>query len=248
MGLKLAGKTALVTGASSGIGRGIAEGYAAAGAAVGVNHPPVDEERAAATEVVDTVRKDGGEATRFQADVSEVADVAEMVDAFEDVYGSPDILVNNAGVIAKSRLTETSVETWDRILSVNLRGVFLTTRFALPGMLDGDGETVINVASQLAFSGAAQFVPYVTSKAGVVGFTRALAREVAPDLRVNAIAPGPIDTGFVGDDADKSDSLPPLGREGNVENVVPTAVFLASDDAAYYTGQTLSPDGGDAMH
>lgn len=252
MEFDLTGETALVTGATRGIGRGIAEGLAEAGATVGVNYPPVDAEERLAVEVVETIEADGGTATALEADVSEEEDVRSMVRAFEEERGPVDVLVNNAGILTQSRLAEMSVETWDETIDVDLRGVFLATRFALPGMLEQGSGRIVNIASQLGIKGGVELVHYSAAKAGVIGMTRALAREVSPEVRVNAIAPGPIETDLVDDLTEewkeqKSAELP-VGRWGRVEDVVPTAVFLASEQSDYYTGQTLSPDGGDAMH
>lgn len=249
---RLDGSDALVTGASRGIGRGVAEGLAEAGARVAVNHPPRADERAGAEAAVEAIREGGGEAMALEGDVSDADSVTEMVGSFESAYGSVDILVNNAGILTQSRLQDMSVEMWDETMAVDLRGVFLTTRFALPGMLDSGGGAVANVASQLGLIGGEELVHYSAAKGGVIAFTRALAREVSPEVRVNTVAPGPIETALLDDITeewrrDKQASLP-MDRLGQVEDVVPTVVFLASDDAAYYTGQTLSPDGGDAMH
>lgn len=249
---RLSGKTALVTGASRGIGRGIAEGLAEAGAKVAVNHPPDEAERNAAETVVSTIADDGGTAMALEGDVSDADSVRAMIETFEDEWGPVDVLVNNAGILTQSELVDMPVEMWDETMDVDLKGVFLTTRFALPGMLDADGGAVINVASQLGIKGAEELVHYSAAKGGVIAFTRALAREVSPTVRVNAIAPGPIETPLLDDiteewrEAKEADL--PMERLGTVEDVVPTAVFLASDDSSYYTGQTLSPDGGDAMH
>jgi len=249
---RVANKTALVTGASSGIGRGVAVALAEAGATVGVNHYPSDEERTRAAEVVAEIEAGGGEAAAFPGDVSDATSVEELVDAFEATYGTPEVLVNNAGILRQSRLDEMNIAEWDEVLDVDLRGVFLVTRRVVPGMLDRGSGSVVNVASQLGFKGAAELTHYCAAKGGVIAFTRALAREVAPDVRVNAIAPGPIETPLLGDISEewrreKAAELP-MERAGRVEDVAPTAVFLASDESGYYTGQTLSPDGGDAMH
>jgi len=249
---RLDGSDALVTGASRGIGRGVAEGLAEAGARVAINHPPGADERAAAEAAVEAVRDGGGEAMALEGDVSDADSVTEMVGSVESAYGSVDILVNNAGILTQSRLQDMSVEMWDETMAVDLRGVFLTTRFALPGMLDSGGGAVVNVASQLGLIGGEELVHYSAAKGGVVAFTRALAREVSPEVRVNAVAPGPVETALLDDITeewrqDKQAGLP-MDRLGQVDDIVPTVVFLASDDAAYYTGQTLSPDGGDAMH
>jgi 3-oxoacyl-[acyl-carrier protein] reductase len=250
---RLDGRSALVTGASRGIGRGIAEGLAAAGARVAVNHLPTEEDAADATDVVDSISDAGGEAFALPADVSEEASVRGMVDDFvAEVGEGPDVLVNNAGVVRQSRLAEMPVEQWDEVMSVDLRGVFLVTRFVLPGMLERGSGKIVNVASQLGIKGGTELVHYSAAKAGVIGMTRALAREVSPEVNVNAIAPGPVETELLGDLSaewrEAKEAELPMGRLGRVEDVVPTAVFLASDDADYYTGQTLSPDGGDAMH
>ena len=233
-------------------GRGVAVTLAEAGATVGVNHYPSDEERTRAAEVVAEIEAPGGEAAAYPGDVSDAASVDELVDGFEATYGTPDVLVNNAGILRRSRLDEMSVAEWDEVLDVDLRGVFLVTRRVVPGMIDRGSGSVVNVASQLGFKGAAGFTHYCAAKGGVIAFTRALAREVAPDVRVNAIAPGPVETPLLSDISEqwrreKAAELP-MERAGRVEDVAPTAVFLASDESSYYTGQTLSPDGGDAMH
>jgi len=241
---------ALVTGATRGIGRGIAEALAEAGATVAVNHPP--GERDAADAVVESISESGGEAFPLRADVSDPDDVEAMIDQFTEREGAVDVLVNNAGILTQTRLAEMSVETWDETIDVDLRGVFLTTRFALPGMLDQGHGRIINVASQLGIKGGTELVHYSAAKGGVIAMTRALAREVSPEVTVNAIAPGPIETDLLDDiseewRAEKEAELP-MGRLGRVEDVAPTAVFLAGEGGNYYTGQTLSPDGGDAMH
>lgn len=249
---RLSSETALVTGASRGIGRGIAEGLAAEGATVAVNHPPFEGEKSNARAVVDRIRRAGGDAFSVEADVTDRNAVERMVDAAERRFGPIDVLVNNAGGgPPTSPLATMDVDTWDNVLDVNLRGVFLSTRFALPSMLEAGSGTIINIASQQGFLGVPERVHYCAAKGGVISFTRALARELAPDVTVNAIAPGPIATGKR-DDPDtwrqRVGPTVPMGRVGEIDDVVPTAIFLASSDGAYYTGQTLSPDGGDAMH
>lgn len=248
---RLSGKSALVTGASRGIGRGIAEGLAAEGATVAVNRPP-GEDPTFGEEVVSTIESAGGEAFVLEADVSDEDEVREMISAFEDREGAVDILVNNAGILTQSELAEMPVEMWDETMDVDLRGVFLATRFALPGMLEQDSGKIINVASQLGIKGGEELVHYSAAKGGVIAMTRALAREVSPTVNVNAIAPGPIETDLLDDISEEwreaKEAELPMDRLGTVDDIVPTAVFLASDDSDYYTGQTLSPDGGDAMH
>lgn len=245
----LEGKSALVTGASRGIGRGIAEAFGREGAAVAVNYRSNED---GAAETVEAIESEGGTAVSVQADVSDEDSVRRLVETVEEEFDGIDVLVNNAGVLEPSTLDEMDVETWDRTVSVDLRGTFLVTRFAIEGMLErGDGR-VINVASQLGIKGAPELAHYSAAKGGVISFTRALAREVAPDVRVNAIAPGPIETDMLEDTTEEwrenKEAEVPLGRMGTVDDVAPTAVLLAGDGGDYYTGQTLSPDGGDAMH
>jgi len=248
---RLDGKNALVTGATRGIGRGIAEAFASEGATVGVNYLPDEAEAGRAEEIVSSIESNGGSATAVPGDVSDPDSVSSMIEMYHDDAGAIDILVNNAGILTQCSFADMDVETWDETIDTDLRGVFLVTRTAIDDLLDSEG-VVINIASQLGVKGGTELVHYSAAKAGVIGFTRALARELSPSIRVNAIAPGPIETDMIDDLTDewkteKTDELP-MGRLGRVKDITPTAVFLASDDASYYTGQVLSPDGGDAMH
>ncbi len=244
---KLNGKTAVVTGGASGIGAGIAVGFAAEGALVIVvdQCDPAD---------VSGVRSELGDrcAGIFRTDVADEASVAAMAATVLADNGSVDILVNCAGVFTQSLVEEMEVADWDRVLAVNLRGTFLCTRALLPQMLDRGWGRVINVASQLGQIGGVEVAHYAASKGGVIAFTKSLAREVATrGVLVNAIAPGPIMTPLLARDtpewrANKLAELP-IGRFGEVSEVTPTALLLASDDGSYYVGQTLSPNGGDTM-
>jgi len=160
--------------------------------------------------------------------------------------------VNNAGIFSEDLLEEMSVATWDRVIGTNLRSVFLCTRALIGQMLErGDGR-IINIASQLAYIGGVSASHYTASKAGVIGLTKALAREVSHrGVRVNAIAPGPIETPLLEDESEawRSAKLAelPIRRFGRVDEITPTAVLLASDDGSYYVGATLGPNGGDVM-
>ena len=246
---RLAGKVALVTGGSRGLGRGIAEGFAAEGAKLVVNYLK-DEE--AANAVVDTVRKGGSDAIAVRADIGEVADVTAMVDTAVKKFGTIDILVNNAGMLNSFKLADMSVETWDSMIKVHLRGMFLCTRFVIPHMLKQKGGKVINMSGTFGVSGGAEYTHMSAAKAGMIGFTRALAREVGHDgINVNCIAPAIIRTdlyNFMPDDVrDAIVGAYPLGRVGEVADVVATALFLATDDGSFFTGQTLCPAGGDVM-
>jgi 3-oxoacyl-[acyl-carrier protein] reductase len=247
--LSLPGRTALVTGASSGIGRAIALAFAQAGASVIVNHLG---QAAAAAKVVAQIEANGGRALAFEADVSQSEAVANLVASATQALGPIDILVNNAGIIQEKPFLETSEADWDRMLGVDLKSVFLMCRAVLPGMVQRGSGVVINMASELGVLGRAQFAPYCTAKAGVIGLTRSLAREFAPHIRINAIAPGPINTAML----DAEHMSPawrakemdiPMQRFGEPEEVADTALFLASGMARFYCGQVLGPNGGALM-
>lgn len=247
----LDGKTALITGASRGIGREIAQEFADEGATVGVNFPP--GERSNARDVLTEIQKIGGKGAVVKGDVSSAKDVTSMIDEFVEECGRIDVLVNNAGgSMEKAPIEEMAEDLWDTVVDVNLKGTFLASKHVVPSMKKSGGGSIINVASQLGILGDANRVHYCAAKGGVISFTRALAREVAPAIRVNAIAPGPIRTGIRGELTedylkDRTSSIP-LQRLGEPEEVSSTALFLASEESSYFTGQTLSPDGGEAMH
>jgi 3-oxoacyl-[acyl-carrier protein] reductase len=246
--MRLEGTIALVTGASRGIGRGIAEAFAQEGAKVAVNYFGSPD---AANEVVEGIITAGGNAIAVQADVSDEQDVTRMVNQVLDRWGRIDVLVSNAGILTQSHLAAMPTTMWDEMMRVNLRSAFLVTRAVLPGMLERKQGRIIYVASQLGLKGAPDLVHYSAAKAALIGMTRALAREVAPHIQVNAIAPGPIETDMVAGITDDWKAMKmaelPLARFGQVKEVAPTAVFLASADGAYYTGQVLGPNGGDVM-
>ena len=246
---RLAGKRALVTGGLRGIGRGVVLGFAAEGADVAVFDLGPEAE---AHPLLKAIADAGVRGLYVQADVSDETQVASGVAKVVAALGGIDVLVNNAGIVHESLLADLDPADWDRVLGVNLRGVYLCTRHVLPRMLEQGGGRVINMASQLGQIGGRTMVHYSASKAGVIGFTRALAREVArSNVLVNAIAPGPINTDMLASESEewKRAKLAelPIGRFGEVSEVVPTAVFLASDDASYYVGQVLGPNGGDVM-
>jgi 3-oxoacyl-[acyl-carrier protein] reductase len=248
--LQLANKTALVTGGATGIGRATALALAAAGARVAVNHLPADTAKAEA--VVTSIRATGTLGVAVAANVAHAEEVAALVRATEVALGPIDILVNNAGVIQEKPFLETSEADWDFVVGVDLKGVFLCCRAVLPGMVERGRGCVINLASELGYLGRAQYAPYCAAKAGVIGLTRSLAREFAPAIRVNAIAPGPIDTPMLSLEHMSAEMIEkerdiPARRVGTPDEIAGTAVFLASDLASFYYGQVLSPNGGALM-
>nr|WP_296066624.1 SDR family oxidoreductase [uncultured Actinoplanes sp.] len=248
-GEPLAGKTVLVTGALGGLGAPIVTAVAAAGARVAVHHLG---QRGQADEAVERLRAQGTDAVAVEADITDWDQVALMVAAVADAVGPVDVLVNNAGYQRAGRFAELSLQDWRRTVEPDLTGVFLACRHVLPGMLHRGEGVIINMSSQLAFKGAHDFVSYCAAKAGVVGLTRALAREVGPAVRVNAIAPGPIDTPFIAPDKtpewiDERTRDLVIHRLGEAGEVAPAVVFLAGPGATLMHGQTLHLNGGGVM-
>ena len=246
---KLDGLVAVVTGAASGIGAAVAVAFAREGADVVV--ADLAEQTAAET-VLEEIAAAGRQALYVRTDVSDEQSVAALAAAVEERFARVDVLVNNAGIFTEALVEVMSVEEWDRVVNTNLRGTFLCTRAFLPGMLERRSGRIINMASQLGQIGGGAVAHYSASKAGVIGFTKALAREVATrGVLVNAIAPGPIETPLLDRETEqwRSSKLAelPIGRFGTVDEVTPTAVLLASSDGSYYVGQTLGPNGGDVM-
>jgi 3-oxoacyl-[acyl-carrier protein] reductase len=249
--MRLAGRIALVTGASSGIGRGVAMAFAREGAEVVVNHPHAAE-AAAAEEICTEIRALGRRALACQADVSDDQAVAGMVAAALEQFGRIDILVNNAGIAASAPVHEIAVEQWDRVIAVHLRGTFLVTRALLPQMLARGSGRIINTASQLAYKGAPGFAHYTAAKGAILSFTRTLALELGSSgITANCVAPGATRTPMLGDvPEDLLEAIRagiPLGRLAEVDDIVPSYVFLASEDGRHYQGQCISPNGGDVF-
>lgn len=246
---KLTGKIALVTGGAHGIGRGIAEGFTREGAIVAIADIATDED---ALPALTELRRYKNNGLFVHTDVADEEQVRTMVEMVHNAFGRIDILVNNAGIFTQALVEDLAVKDWDRVINVNLRGTFLCTHYVLPHMLAQGGGRIINIASQLGYLGGREVAHYSASKGGVIAFTKSLARELSTrNVLVNAIAPGPIITDLLKSETDewKAAKLAelPIGRFGEVSEVVPTAIFLASDDASYYVGQTLGPNGGDVM-
>lgn len=246
----LAGRTALVTGAASGIGAAIAEAYAVAGARLCL----VDRFAGENLErVIERCSALGVEVVGAQADVSIEGDVTRVFAAAQAGLGPIDVLVNNAGILTECPVADMSAEMFDEMIAIDLRSVFLCSRAALPSMLGHGFGRIINIASQLGQKGGKNLAHYSAAKSGVIGFTRALAREVGGSgITANCIAPGPIETPLGGDLSDELlETLRaglPLKRFGQPYEVAPTAVLLASDPGGnLYTGQTLGPNSGDVM-
>ncbi len=245
----LAGKTALVTGSSKGIGRAIALMLAGQGAKVGVNYNSSAE---AADEVVSSITAAGGEAAAVQADVSKLDQVNEMVEKVSEDLGDVDVLVNNAGIIDDGLLMRMSDEAWHRVIDTNLNGTFYCSRAVLRTMVRNRWGRIINIGSVTGVRGSAGQVNYSASKAGIIGFTKALAKEVATrNVTVNAVTPGYFETDTTGGLNEKQKdywlSLIPQGHFGEVDDVANLVAFLADDRSKYITGQIISVDGGMAV-
>ena len=244
--LDLSGQNACVTGSATGIGRATAIALAAAGARVMLNHYCQPE---LAQQLESEIRAAGGIALAFDANVADAAEVVRMFSAIDTHFGALDILVNNAGVLLEKPFLDTTEADWDRVISVDLKSVFLCSRAALTRMVPRGSGCLINIASELAALGRENFGVYCAAKAGVIGLTKSLAREFAPAIRVNAIAPGPTDTAMLSLDQispewQARELAIPAARAGRPEEIAATVLFLASAHAGFFYGQTLSPNGG----
>jgi 3-oxoacyl-[acyl-carrier protein] reductase len=240
---------ALVTGAGRGIGRAIALELARSGAKVVVNYAGRADK---AEETVQLIQEAGGEGIAVQADVSNPEDVDRLVQTTISTYGKIDILVNNAGITRDTLLLRMKESDWDAVMDTNLKGVFLCTKAVSKSMMKQRSGAIINISSVVGITGNAGQANYAAAKAGILGFTKSIAKELASrGIRVNAVAPGYIST-------DMTETLPeevkkqileqiPLGRIGGPEEIAKTVAFLASPAASYITGQTLSVDGGMAI-
>jgi 3-oxoacyl-[acyl-carrier protein] reductase len=245
MARALSDHIAIVTGSASGIGRAIATKLAAAGASVVI----ADRNFAGAQAVASAL---GEKTVAVSVDVSDEHAVAGMVETCRESFGDCTLLVNNAGIVQQGRFETLSVSDWDRMIAVHLRGTFLCTHAVIGPMLAAGDGVIINIASQLAQIGGIELTHYSAAKAGIIGFTKSLAREVSTrGVRVNAVAPGPIATELSMSLSEewrraKTAELP-LGRFGEPEDVAETVAFLASPAAQIYVGQTLCPNSGDVM-
>ncbi|OBY08864.1 3-oxoacyl-ACP reductase [Rhizobium leguminosarum bv. trifolii] len=240
--------SAIVTGAGSGIGRAIAIRLSQDGYAILVNDLHLDRAQA----VADEIAAAGGKAVAVAGDVSSETDTAKVYEVAVSAFGHPQLLVNCAGIVHQALFENLEVADFDRMFAIHVRGTFLMTKLALPSMLAAGHGVIVNVASQLGQIGGIELVHYAGAKAAIIGMTKSLAREVSNrGVRVNAVAPGPINTPLVRELSQewrvrKAAELP-LGRFGEPEEVAATVSFLASPAASLFVGQTLGPNSGDVM-
>jgi NAD(P)-dependent dehydrogenase (short-subunit alcohol dehydrogenase family) len=247
---RLEGKVALITGAGSGMGRAAAELFASEGARVVITDVVADAGNAA----VAAVRAAGGDATYIRADVSSWSDCVAMVQCATDTYGALHVLYNNAGIFPADDggVLDTPESTWEKVMEINLKGVWLGCKAGIPAMIASGGGSIVNVASFVALMGAATAqIAYTASKGGVLSMTREIAVEYARrGIRANALCPGPIQTPLLeellSDPARRARRMVhiPMGRLGRAEELARAALFLASDDASFMTGASLVVDGG----
>ena len=244
MELGLSGKRAIVTGGSRGIGRAIVLGLARGGASLAAcyNRESEDVER-----LRGELEEIGGDRYLAQADVSDPASAEAFVGEAVERFGGLDILINNAGVVSHKMIEDLDLDEWRRVLDVNLTAIYLITKAALPAM--GEGGSIVNITSAVAMRGMPARTHYISSKAGLIGFTRALCKEVGPrGIRVNALAPGIIETDQTAglDEAGRArySALAALNRLGDANEIATVALFLASDLASFVSGVTLNVDGG----
>lgn len=239
-------KTVLVTGSSRGIGRATARLFAQEGWQTVIHYKQAEKE---AFSLLEELRADGGKAIALQADITKRQAVERLFSKAEEQFGAVDVLVNNAGIARQKLFTDMTDEDWKSMMAVHLDGLFYCCRRAVPAMLQKGSGCIVNVSSIWGITGASCEVAYSAAKAGVIGFTKALAKELGPSgIRVNCVAPGVIDTdmnaGLCQRDREALQDSTPLGCMGTPEDAARSIFFLASEGAKFITGQVLSPNGG----
>jgi 3-oxoacyl-[acyl-carrier protein] reductase len=244
--MNLQDRTCVVTGSSRGIGRGIAEDLGAHGANVVVNYRASEDE---AYDVVDAIEREGGTAIAVQADVCDEEEVEAMADRVADAFGGTDVLVNNAGITVDKKFENMSREDWDRVMDVNLGGVYNCTHAFFDDLKDADHGRLINISSVVGQQGNYGQANYATTKSGLFGFTRTLALELSNSgSTVNCVAPGFTETDMLAEVSpeiqDKIRERVPLDRFATVDDISGVVRFLASEESAYMTGQVLGVNGG----
>lgn len=259
--MRIKQKIGIITGAGNGIGRGICKKFAEEGGIIAA----VDIDLDSAEKIVEEINNNGGESIAIQCDVTSKKDVINMVQDVVNKYSYIDILVNSAGIDIKGKIEEITEEVWDNILTLNLKGTFLTTQAIVKEMKKRQYGRIINISSIAGKTGEPFSSPYCSSKFGVIGFTQAIALELGKDnITVNAVCPGPVETSLITKSVSQTAKLNnrsfeeemyekfirfiPLGRIAKVEDVANAALFLASDEASYITGITLNVSGGKEMH
>lgn len=259
--MRLKDRVAIVTGGGNGIGRSICMRIASEGGQVII--PDINLENARAT--ADMIKQKGGQSTAMKTDVTQKKEVQEMVEMTLKEFGKIDILVNNAGTDIKGAITELEESTWDLLMNLNIKGVFLCTQSVIPSMINQCYGRIVNISSMAGKTGEAFTSPYCATKFGVIGFTQAVALEVGKyNITINAVCPGPVETDLIISSISQSAKIKsisfeefkkqffidptPLGRMAKPEDVARAVVFLASDDAEFITGTTLNVSGGREMH
>ncbi|MFC4402205.1 SDR family NAD(P)-dependent oxidoreductase [Gracilibacillus xinjiangensis] len=244
--MDLKNKVAVISGGSKGIGKGIANRFAKAGANIVFTYLEGEEN---IDQIVEKIESYGVKCLAVKTDISNEDDVIHLVQSTKDTFGKMNILINNAGTIGNEMpISEMPTEEWDKVMNVDLRGVFLMCKYFIPLMEEQSVGKIINISSELSVKGRANFTHYTAAKGGVNSLTRSLALELAPNILVNTIAPGPIGTDMILADMEpewiEKEKDIPLQRLGTVDEIAATALFLASDEGNFFCGQFISPNGG----
>ena len=252
--MNMNGEVVVITGGNTGIGRAISRAMQAEGAKVVINYVAHEEQAYDLAHELNS--REPGSAMVCRADITRVSDVRIMFEAVREHFGGVDVLVNNAGINIPASILDLSEEDWDRVLDTNLKGAFLCSREAIPLMLNRGGGVIVNVSSESGMSSIScppTNPHYAAAKMGLIGLTRIMAVNLAPKIRVNAVAPGWIDTEIHNESGEEGRaalvlSQIPMGRAGNVEEVAQVVLFLSSSQSSYVSGQTIAIGGARVLH